>query len=66
MHQFFHTTIGFCIWDVAALLVAVGVVVLLIVHIFRQHKREETLKNELSDRMALEALPPQEQEQGGD
>lgn len=60
MDQFFHTTFGFCIWDAAALLVVFAIVLVLVVHVVRSNKREEEMRSELSDRMARDAVPTDE------
>ena len=54
MHEYFHTTFGFCLWDVAALIVLVAMVVVLVAHIIRQKKRERDFEDELSEKMAQE------------
>ena len=52
MHQYFHTNFGFCLWDLAALLVLVVMVVALVVHASRQKKRLKDFEEELSDQQA--------------
>lgn len=52
MHEYFHTRFGFCMWDIGALILLVAMVVVLVVHIIRQKKRENDLEDELSEKMA--------------
>ena len=52
MHEYFHTKFGFCMWDVGALILLAAVIVVLVVHVIRQKKRERDLEDELSDQMA--------------
>ena len=52
MHEYFHTTFGFCLWDAAALVVLVAMVVVLATHIVRQKKRERDFEDELSEKLA--------------
>ena len=37
MNEFLHTKLGFCFWDIPALLVLLVIVVLFVVHIIRQN-----------------------------
>lgn len=57
MDAFFHTTFGFCMWDLAALLVLLALVVALIVHIVHAKRREARLEDQLSEKMAIDAMP---------
>lgn len=50
MHQYFHTTLGFCLWDVLALIILVVMVAVLAVHIYKQKKRQNELEQEVSGR----------------
>ena len=52
MHQYFHTNLGFCLWDVLALIVFIAMVVVLVVHLRNQKKRQNELDEELSEREA--------------
>lgn len=52
MHEYFHTRFGFCLWDIGALIALAAIVVVLVVHIIRQKKRENELEDELSEKMA--------------
>lgn len=54
MHEYFHTTFGFCLWDICALIVLVAMVVVLVVHIVKQKKRERDFEDELSEKLANE------------
>ena len=49
MHQYFHTTFGFCPWDILALIVFAVMAVTLIVHIYKQKKRQNALEDELEE-----------------
>ena len=55
MHQYFHTQFGFCLWDIAALLVLAVIVIVLVVHTSRQKKREMDFENELGEKLANES-----------
>ena len=50
MHQYFHTTLGFCMWDILALIVLAVMVVTLIVHIYKQKRRQNGFEKELKER----------------
>lgn len=52
MHEYFHTTFGFCLWDAGALAALAAMVIVLVVHIIRQKKRERDFEDELSEKMA--------------
>ena len=52
MHEYFHTKFGFCMWDIGALIVLIAMIVVLVVHIIRQKKREQDFEDELSEKMA--------------
>ena len=49
MHQYFHTTFGFCLWDIGALVVFIVMAVTLIGHIYKQKKRQNELEDELEE-----------------
>ena len=49
MHQYFHTTFGFCLWDILALIVFLVMAVTLIGHIYKQKKRQNKLEDELEE-----------------
>ena len=49
MHQSFHTTFGFCLWDILAPIVFVIIAVTLIVHFYKQKKRQNELEDELEE-----------------
>ncbi len=57
MHQYFHTTFGFCLWDILALIVLVLLVVVLVVHIVRQKKRQHDLEKQLNKNGTLPGSP---------
>lgn len=52
MHTYFHTTLGFCLWDVLALVVLVAIVAVLAVHIVKQRKREKDFEDELAEKQS--------------
>ncbi len=58
MHQYFHTTFGFCLWDLAALVALVAMIVVLVVHGAKQRKRERDFEDELSEKIASEHKAP--------
>lgn len=47
-----HTAFGFCWWDLAALLVLIGVIVVFIVKTRKQKKQIEELENTVSEMCA--------------
>ena len=55
MHQYFHTTLGFCLWDILALIVFVALVVVLGVHIYKQKKRQKAMEEELAAKQSKAA-----------
>lgn len=54
MHTYFHTTLGFCLWDLLALIVLVVLVAVLVVHILKQRKREKDFEDELAEKQSQE------------
>ena len=52
MHEYFHTRFGFCLWDIGALIALAAMVIVLVVHIVRQKKREKDLEDGRSEKMA--------------
>lgn len=65
-HSAVHYVLGFCPFDLLALAVLAGVLVLLAVYTVRQRRRERELEDELAARLAEKALqdePPQPPEQ---
>lgn len=52
MSEMIHTTLGFCFWDIPALIILTAMVIVLIVHIVRQKKREKNMEEELASTMA--------------
>lgn len=52
MSEMIHTTLGFCFWDIPALIILAAMVIVLIVHIVRQKKREKNMEEELASTMA--------------
>lgn len=55
MNSFVHTTLGFCFWDIPALIVLIVMAVVLIVHMVKQNRREKEFEDELSDLTARHA-----------
>ena len=52
MYEFVHTKLGFCFWDIPALIVLIAIIA---VHVIRQKRRENEFEDELSDKMAQKA-----------
>ena len=52
MHQYFHTSLGFCIYDLLALIVLAAMVVILVVHIHNQKKRQVALEQQVAEKKA--------------
>ena len=52
MHTYFHTTFGFCLWDLLALIVLIAIVVVLAVHVANQRKRQKEFEKEMKQRQA--------------
>lgn len=52
MNEFVHTTLGFCFWDIPALIVLIAIIVVFVVHVIRQNRREKEFEDELSERSA--------------
>lgn len=48
MHTYFHTTFGFCLWDLLAVVVLAAMVVVLVLHIYKQRRREKDFEDELA------------------
>lgn len=55
MHQYFHTTLGFCLWDILALIVFAALVIVLCVHIYKQKKRQKAMEEELAAKQGIKA-----------
>lgn len=56
MHQYFHTVLGFCPWDLAALLVLAAVIVLAVLYIRKQKQRQRDLEEDLAEKAAREQV----------
>ena len=56
MHEYFHTKFGFCLWDIGALIVLAVMIIVLVVHMARQKKRESDFEDELSAKMAHQTV----------
>ena len=56
MSEMIHTTLGFCMWDIPALIILLAMVVVLIVHMVKQKKREKSMEDELASSMAERAV----------
>lgn len=57
--MFAHTSLGFCAWDIPALIVLVIMIVVFIVHRHNQKKREEEFENKLAEKLADETVKTQ-------
>ena len=57
--MFAHTSLGFCAWDIPALIVLVIMIVVFIVHRHNQKKREDEFENQLAEKLANEAVKTQ-------
>lgn len=55
MYEFVHTKLGFCFWDIPALIVLIAIIAVFVVHVIRQKRRENEFEDELSDKMAQKA-----------
>lgn len=55
MYEFVHTKLGFCFWDIPALIVLIAIIAIFVVHVIRQKRRENEFEDELSDKMAQKA-----------
>lgn len=56
MHQYFHTVLGFCPWDLLSLLVLAAVILLLALHIRKQERRQREMEEDLADKKAREQI----------
>lgn len=50
--MFEHTSLGFCKWDIPALVVLGAIVVIFCVHHYKQKKREKQFEDELAKKLA--------------
>lgn len=57
---FAHTRIGFCWWDLLALLILIAVIVVFIVKIHKQKKIEKELQDEIDELTAGQEVPEPE------
>ena len=48
MDTFIHTALGYCIWDIPALILLIAMVVICLIHIKKQKKREQEFEEELA------------------
>ena len=55
-NMFAHTSIGYCMWDIPALIVLILIIVIFIVHRHNQKKREEEFEDQLSEKWADESV----------
>ena len=53
---FTHSTLGFCMWDIPALIVLIAVCVIFAVHRHNQKKREQEFEEQLAERWADESV----------
>lgn len=54
---FAHTRIGFCWWDLLALLILIAVIVIFIVKVHKQKKIEKELEDEIEELTAGQEVP---------
>lgn len=57
--MFAQTSLGFCTWDIPALIVLVIMIIVFIVHRHNQKKREDEFENQLAEKLANEAVKTQ-------
>lgn len=57
--MFHHGFLGFCAWDIPALIILAAMVVIFIVHRRNMKKREEEFEQDLSDKWADESVKPE-------
>ena len=56
MHQYFHTVLGFCPWDLLALLVLAAMLVLAVLYVRKQKQRQRELEEALAEKQAREQV----------
>ncbi len=56
MHQYFHTVLGFCPWDLLALLVLAAMLILMALHVRKQKQRQRELEEALAEKQAREQV----------
>ena len=44
MYEFVHTKLGFCFWDIPALIVLIAIIAIFVVHVIRQKDVKTSLK----------------------
>ena len=54
--MFLNITLGWCAWDLPALVILVAMIVVFVVHRIRLKKREQNFENELADRWAQDSM----------
>ena len=54
--MFGHGFLGFCIWDIPALIVLAAIIVLFAVHSHKMKREEKELEEGLSDKWAEESV----------
>lgn len=47
LHDYVHSRLGFCFWDIPAVIVLLVMLAVLAVHIVKQRRREQELKKQL-------------------
>lgn len=57
--MFAHTSLGFCMWDIPALIVLAAMVVVFAVHRHKQKKREKDFEDQLAELTADETMDTQ-------
>lgn len=58
--MFAHTSLGFCIWDIPALIVLIAVIVVFIAHRHNQKKREKDFEDQLAEKLAKNTVEQEE------
>lgn len=51
-----NITLGWCAWDLPALIVLIAMIVVFVVHRIKLKKREKNFENELADRWANDSM----------
>lgn len=56
--MFSHSVLGFCAWDLPALIVLVAMMIVFITHRHNQKKREKDFEEQLADKLADQSVNP--------
>lgn len=54
LHQSLHSQYGICLWTLLAMLVFLIMVVIWVLHLYRQNKREYNFEKEMEEKNAAE------------